>query len=169
MRFLFYDRVDLHEGGEQDGQDRRMVGRKVVALSEEFLPGHFTRRPILPGPVLIEAMAQVAGWLVNLTTQFRASAIMTMVEGAELSGEACPGDRLEIEARLRSLDRRWARASCVTRRDGRPFAALGGITFVLRTIEDPAEVASETDRFRYFSGWSAERVQEALARQGALR
>ena len=64
MRFLYYDRIVRIEPG------RRIVGVKAFALSEEFLRGHFSREPLVPAPILLEAMAQVLGWGIIMPTSF---------------------------------------------------------------------------------------------------
>ena len=53
MRFLYYDSVTQIEKG------RRIVGVKTFSLSEEFLRGHYKKIPLVPGVILIEAMAQL--------------------------------------------------------------------------------------------------------------
>lgn len=144
-----YDRVLVAEAGA------RMVARKVVALSEEFLPGHFARQAIMPGPLLIEAMAQVAGWLVNLSGEFRVSAIMSIVHGVTLRRPVRPGDHIEIEARLLQMDKQCAWATCRSTITGEEIASLERIMFALYPIETEAEIESEIQRFRYFSGSGA--------------
>jgi 3-hydroxyacyl-[acyl-carrier-protein] dehydratase len=146
MRFLFYDRVIEAVPGSH------MTAIKCVSLSEEFLPSHFSRRAVLPGSILVEAMAQVAGWLVNLTDDFQSSAIMTIVRKANITCSVVPGDRLEIHARLLEIESRVAWATCQTLREGEVVGSIDRILFSLFPIETEDEVESERKRFAYFSG-----------------
>ena len=77
MRFLFYDKILEIEKG------KRAVGIKNVALAENFFIGHFEKKAIMPGAVVIEAVAQVAGWLINYSHDFKVSAIMSLMEGVK--------------------------------------------------------------------------------------
>jgi len=71
MRFLFIDRVTSLERG------RRITGIKSFSSSEPFLESHFTRRALVPGVLLIEAMAQLLGWLASYSYDFRCVAVLT--------------------------------------------------------------------------------------------
>ena len=56
--FLLVDRIVELEG------DQRVVGIKNVTINEPFFPGHFPGAPVMPGVLIIEAMAQVAGVMI---------------------------------------------------------------------------------------------------------
>ncbi|MCM6775611.1 hypothetical protein NDR87_14955 [Nocardia sp. CDC159] len=154
MRFLLYDRVlDAVKG-------RSIVAVKHVALTEDHLAEGYAGRPALAGSLLIESMAQVAGWLVHLSTDFRVSAFLCIVDDAELIAELPPGRSVRIEAHLLSLSKRWAQLRCVAAdEEGRTVARVARLNYVLRDIEDPAEIANEENRFRYYSGWPLERIR----------
>ena len=100
MRFLLFDRViELDKG-------KKMVGVKSVGLSEDFFEGHFPKMAVTPGTLMIEAVAQLAGWLVNVSHNFKVLAIMSLVEGVSISREIKPGDQVLLEATLdRSSDK----------------------------------------------------------------
>jgi len=94
MRFLFYDRVTAIEKG------KRIVGVKSLSSSEAFLEKHFTRVALIPGVLLIEAMAQLLGWLVCYSHDFRRVAIMTLLDGVRVPAALRPGVRLDIDGTL---------------------------------------------------------------------
>ncbi len=90
MRFLYYDRIETIE------PNRSITGIKTFALSEEFFRGHFTKEPLVPGVIYIEAMAQLLGWLIIYSNDFRLSAVMTLIEGVSISPSLRPGFKAEI-------------------------------------------------------------------------
>jgi 3-hydroxyacyl-[acyl-carrier-protein] dehydratase len=96
VRFLLVDRVASVEG------DRRIVGFKNVALSEDYLEWHFPEQPIVPGMLVLEAFAQLAGWLEAKASSFERWVLLDRVVSARYYGFAVPGDRIEL--RLERVD-----------------------------------------------------------------
>ena len=98
MRFFLVDRVDELKPGEL------IRGVKNVTLSEDFLLDHFPTQPLFPGTLMIEALAQLGGCLVEAT--FNTSddnvrrAILAQVDKAKFHGAVRPGDQLTIVCRL---------------------------------------------------------------------
>lgn len=91
--FLMIDRViDLVA-------DTSAVGVKNVSINEAFFQGHFPSQPIMPGVLIIEAMAQTAAVLVvhtlNLESEGRMVYFMT-IDGARFRKPVLPGDTLEL-------------------------------------------------------------------------
>jgi 3-hydroxyacyl-[acyl-carrier-protein] dehydratase len=76
---LFYDKVAELEKG------RFIVGSKAFALSEGFHERHFSKVPCVPGVILIEAMAQLLGWLISYSYDFKVFGIMSVLEGVEVA------------------------------------------------------------------------------------
>ncbi len=102
--FLLVDRVLEVEPGKS------IVGIKNVTFNEPFFPGHFPGRPIMPGVLMVEAMAQAAGVLVyKSTTDTDNNLVYFMsIEKAKFRKPVVPGDqlRLEIQA-LQSRGQVW--------------------------------------------------------------
>ena len=93
--FLLVDRIiDLHPG-------EKAVGIKNVTMNEEFFRGHFPGNPIMPGVLIVEAMAQVAGVL-----SFRSGATpgqsvyFLSIERAKFRKPVIPGDQLRLEINI---------------------------------------------------------------------
>lgn len=82
--------------------DDSAVGIKNVTINEPFFPGHFPGRPVMPGVLIIEAMAQTAGVLVVETmgnpTPDRVVYFMT-IDDARFRRPVLPGDRLELHVK----------------------------------------------------------------------
>jgi 3-hydroxyacyl-[acyl-carrier-protein] dehydratase len=94
MRYLLIDRITQWKPGE------RITGIKNVAMTEDFLEFHFPRNPIMPGVLLLEAMAQLTGWLEAASSDFRSWFVLTKVIKSRFYGFALPGDRVELEVKL---------------------------------------------------------------------
>jgi 3-hydroxyacyl-[acyl-carrier-protein] dehydratase len=103
--FLFVDRIIEIE------QHKRAVGLKNVTYNEPFFRGHFPERPVMPGVLILEAMAQVAGILAFYSLGGRRGHIplFTGIDKAKFRTPVVPGDqlRLELEVTRRRGDRIW--------------------------------------------------------------
>ena len=92
--FLLVDRIVELEHG------KRCVGIKNVNINEPFFPGHFPGHPVMPGVLIVEAMAQVAGIMAYLAsdeeTRKKVSYFMA-IDSAKFRKPVMPGDQLRIE------------------------------------------------------------------------
>src|SRR3984885_14258246 len=77
----------------------RIVGIKNVTVNEPFFNGHFPEFPVMPGVLIVEAMAQTAGVLVLKSIPDRESKLVLLVsiDGARFRRPVVPGDQLRIE------------------------------------------------------------------------
>lgn len=91
--FLLVDRVKEFE------PHRRIVGIKNVTVNEPFFQGHFPGRPVMPGVLIIEAMAQVGGVLVFKSGGPVGKTVMylTGIDEAKFRRPVVPGDQLRLE------------------------------------------------------------------------
>lgn len=91
--FLLVDRIKELE------PNRRIVGIKNVTVNEPFFPGHFPGRPVMPGVLIIEAMAQAGGVLVFKSGGPTGKPIvyMTGIDEAKFRRPVVPGDQLRFE------------------------------------------------------------------------
>lgn len=93
--FLFVDRVTHLEKG------KRAVGFKNVTMNDDFFRGHFPGRPIMPGVLILEAMAQVGGVMMLASEENRGKlAFFLAIDNAKFRKTVVPGDKLvfEVEA-----------------------------------------------------------------------
>jgi len=91
--FLMIDRVRAFEF------DKRAIGIKNVSVNEPHFDGHFPNRPVMPGVLIIEAMAQTAGVLVVATLGEDAEGKLVYfmtIDSARFRKPVVPGDQLEV-------------------------------------------------------------------------
>jgi len=104
--FLLVDKVvDL------DIEGKRIVCHKNVTINEPFFQGHFPAQPIMPGVLIIEALAQAGGVLTQLTLGRNAQSklfYMVKVENARFSKQVVPGDVLELHVMVKRVIRNMA-------------------------------------------------------------
>ena len=90
--FLLVDRVLAREPGVS------VVAEKLVTAGEPYLQGHFEGRPLVPGVLLLEMLAQAGGFL-EAEPLAGASIFLAGVKDARFKAPALPGDRLQLEVR----------------------------------------------------------------------
>lgn len=113
--FLLVDRILELEMG------KRIVGLKNVTINEPFFVGHFPQLPIMPGVLIVEAMAQVAGILALLSVpeQIGNQALYLMsLDKVRFRRPVVPGDQLILELSLLRAGRKFFRMKGEARVDG---------------------------------------------------
>lgn len=117
---LMIDRVLDCEPG------KRIVALKNVSINEPYFEGHFPHRPIMPGVLILEAMAQAAGILVFRTIGHKPTENFDYyyagIDGARFKRPVVPGDRLEIEVLLQGMKRSIGKFQCIARVEGATVA-----------------------------------------------
>jgi 3-hydroxyacyl-[acyl-carrier-protein] dehydratase len=117
---LMIDRVKECEPG------KRAVALKNVSANEPYFPGHFPHRPIMPGVLILEAMAQTAGVVVFSGQQAQAQAetlyYYVGIDNARFKKPVVPGDQLELEVELVRMLHGIGRFACVARVAGKVVA-----------------------------------------------
>ena len=102
MRYLMIDRIREIE------LNKRIVALKNVAMSEDIFADHFVGFPVMPGAMVIEAMAQAATALLEISREFKIKAILAIVERAKFRTMVHPGDQLSITVELKSQSEKSA-------------------------------------------------------------
>ena len=101
MRWLLVDGIDSLSVGD------RAAGHKTWSADEEFFEDHFPRFPVVPGVLVMEALAQLAGKLIGYTVRQQRGdwpfPILSMMNNVKFRRFVKPGDRVELEVRLTSL------------------------------------------------------------------
>ena len=117
--FLMVDRI------VEVVKDTSAIGIKNVTVNENFFQGHFPERPVMPGVLIIESMAQTAGVLVveSLGPEARGRLVYFMtIDGAKFRRPVVPGDQLRVHVtRERKRGNVW-KFQCVAKVDGQVAA-----------------------------------------------
>lgn len=108
-----------------DYEKRTIVATKNVSINEPFFQGHFPNQPIMPGVLIIEAMAQAGGVLTQLTLGRDSQSklfYMVKVDKARFTKQVVPGDVLEMHVEIKRVIRNMAVYDCVAKVDGEVVA-----------------------------------------------
>ena len=123
--FLMIDEVLELEPGE------RVVARKLVRADEWYLRGHFPGRPVMPGVLIVEAMAQTGAVAVLSEEENRGRiALFAGIDDTRFKRIVEPGDELELECRLEQVRGPIGKGRARATVDGQ-LAARGTLTFAV--------------------------------------
>jgi 3-hydroxyacyl-[acyl-carrier-protein] dehydratase len=123
--FLLVDRVLEVEDG------KRAVGIKAVSGGDPFFQGHFPGYPVMPGVLIVEALAQVGGVAILGSERFRGhQPLLTGVDGFRFRRQVVPGDILKMDVTLGSLRSNFGRGHGIASVDG-DLVTEGDILFAI--------------------------------------
>jgi 3-hydroxyacyl-[acyl-carrier-protein] dehydratase len=134
VRFFLIDRITTWE------VPTAAEAIKNVALSEDFFDDHFPRRPIMPGVLMLEGMAQLSGLLLeaSLREQFQQSgkALLTVLERTKFRQFVRPGDTLVYRAEVMSVNPDGGKVSARASLAGQVVVTTG-MVFAFKYVDDP--------------------------------
>jgi beta-hydroxyacyl-ACP dehydratase FabZ len=126
---LLVDKVDIMEEGQ------RAIGTKGVTINEEFFQGHFPGHPIMPGVLVIEALAQTACVMLMSKGGFENKiAYFLGIEGAKFRNPVTPGSLLKLDVEVIKLGGRAGKFKGTATVDGK-VATQAQMSFVLADKE----------------------------------
>ena len=124
--FLLVDRIIEHEEG------KRAVGIKNVTANEEFFNGHFPDYPVMPGVLIVEALAQVGGVAALSLEQNKGKlALFAGIDNCRFKRQVVPGDQLRLEVELVKMRGPIGKGKAVATVDGQ-IACEAELTFALK-------------------------------------
>ena len=130
---------------------------KCVSLADDVFADHFPGHPVMPGALLIEAMAQLGGVLVEATMRARGRdhmhAVLTMVDRAKFREMVRPGDRIELETLGLTAREEGGQVRGLARVDGK-LVAEAELTFALFEITNPKLIQRRREALQIWLGGS---------------
>ncbi|MGC8489902.1 MAG: 3-hydroxyacyl-ACP dehydratase FabZ [Clostridia bacterium] len=129
--FLLVDRVLERTPGQS------VHAIKNVTVNEPFFEGHFPGHPIMPGVLILEAMAQAAGLALD-DREGAPLGVLTGVDKARMRRMVTPGDQLHLYATLTRQRGRLVRAETRAEVEGRPAAEAEILFMLMEDRRDPA-------------------------------
>ena len=127
--FLFVDRVI-----ELDLETNDIVAIKCVSMNEEFFQGHFPQAPIMPGVLILEALAQTGGILIHKKGFQEKTAVLLSVTKAKFRRPALPGDVITMHVHGQHLGPKGGKVQAKARVSGK-LAVEAEIKFALTSFE----------------------------------
>lgn len=117
MRWRMIDRIDEIVPGE------RASAVKGVTLAEDYFEDHFPKFPVVPGVLVVEALAQVSGKLIELTVfeerKLWPFPVLSMVRNAKFRRFIKPGEQIKLEASIAEIREESAVTKCKASVDGK--------------------------------------------------
>jgi 3-hydroxyacyl-[acyl-carrier-protein] dehydratase len=134
MRFFLIDKITRWEPG------RMAEGTKSVALSEDFFDDHFPRRPVMPGVLMLEGLAQLSGLLLEASLEEksarRAKAVLTVLERTKFRSLVKPGDTLIYRTEVLAVNETGGKVKATALR-GEKLVTSTEMVFAFKYIDDP--------------------------------
>lgn len=140
MRYVLLDRITTFEPPDL------ARGVKCVSLADDVFADHFPGLPVMPGALMVEAMAQLAGTLLEGAARkndhANLYAVLTEIERAKFRRPVTPGDRLEMEAKTLHVSELGGQLAVTAAVDGER-AASAQLKFALTQL--PPHLAQHRD------------------------
>lgn len=153
VRYILLDRITHLQPPEL------ARGVKCVSLSDDIFADHFPGSPIMPGALILEGLAQLAGVLLEATMRERGRndlhAILTMADRAKFRHVVRPGDKLDYEAHCERASEDGGQAQTTARLDGK-LVAEAQLSFAVVQVTNPAVLAR---RREYLEVWLSGSVE----------
>jgi 3-hydroxymyristoyl/3-hydroxydecanoyl-(acyl carrier protein) dehydratase len=166
MRFVLLDRITALD------PPRSARGVKCVSLSDDVFEHHFPGHPIFPGVLLVEAMAQVAGVLLEMAMRERGQlnyhALLVRVVQARFRHMVRPGDRIEMEVTADRISEDGAQVRGVARVQERVVGETE-LWFAFARVTSPSLIARREELLQVWLHGSVEPLQQGKRDEAAGR
>lgn len=153
MRFFMIDRIRVWEIGV------KAEAVKNITLSEDFFDDHFPRRPVMPGVLIIEGMAQLAGLLLEASVKQQhnenVKCLLTILERTKFREIVRPGDTLIYQTDIVFINKNGGKVTATAICDGRTIVTTG-MVFAFKYVDDPM---LELKRAELIRTWMPEQMK----------
>ena len=130
MRFHLFDKMIQFDPGKSG------VAVKNITVAEEFFIKHYDHNPLMPEPLIIEALAQTGGWTVAVSTKFQYVAILVRIDKARFVKPVRPGDQLILKTTILSINENGSLIEGTAEVDGEPVAHVERIMYGNSPVPD---------------------------------
>lgn len=134
MRLEYFQLIDRI--AEIDLAECTISTEATVPTTSTIFEGHFPGFPLMPGVLLIEAMAQTSGWLIVAANRFERMAFLAAAKDAKFRMFVTPGQKLAVDAKLVHEGSGYAITEAVIKLDGK---AICDATLTMRVLDFPNE------------------------------
>ncbi|TAK49842.1 MAG: beta-hydroxyacyl-ACP dehydratase [Xanthobacteraceae bacterium] len=138
MKLEYFQMIDRIAALDLDA--RTIAAEARIPEQSPVFEGHFPGYPLMPGVLLVEAMAQAAGWLTVALLRFEAMAFLAAIKAVKLRQFVTPGHDLAITARIEHVGSGFAVADAAIAVGGQPTCEA---TLTLRTLPFPTPALRE--------------------------
>jgi 3-hydroxyacyl-[acyl-carrier-protein] dehydratase len=146
VRFLFFDRIVEMELG------KHALATKAVPVSDEYFPGHYERRAVMPPTLVLECIAQLGGWLNIAGCNMAIETVLALVEGVRFYRQVRAGDSLTIEVWMLYSHKDGATLRGEVRVGDELAASVERMVFGHQVSSDESYRKVVEEHFRYLSG-----------------
>lgn len=143
MRFIFFDHVLELEPG------KRILATKAVSFDGEYFTGHYLGRPVMPATLLVEAIAQAAGWLNFITHGEAIRMVVALVEEVTFKRSIGPGELLTLEASVLFLHPGGTTMKGEARVGKEVVATVERMVFANQSVDPSQFTKRERSHFQY--------------------
>lgn len=149
MRYFLIDKITAIDPGKS------VSGIKCITFSDQILHDHFPDYPVMPGALITEGMAQLAGFLLETTVNREEGgeirrALLAQIEKMKFYKTSGPGDRLEMTASIDSMIEDAIQVSVQASADGET-RVKGRLTFAMMKIDSPRVTQQRVELYRVWT------------------
>jgi 3-hydroxyacyl-[acyl-carrier-protein] dehydratase len=159
MRYVLLDRITEIVPSAAEGALGNARGIKCVSLSDDIFVDHFPGHPVMPGALIVEAMAQLGGVLIEATMRERGRhdlhALLVGIEKAKFRHIVRPGDRMELEATALAVSEDGGQVKGFARVEGQ-LVSDAVLTFAFAQVTHPKLLARRKEVLNVWLKGSAE-------------
>lgn len=148
MRCLLIDKIIAFEKGQ------RITGIKNVTMSENFLQDHFPGFPVMPGVLQLEAVLQLASWLVFATTDFMHKVRLESLKSIKFKEFIVPGDQMHIDLESTARDASTMTANARIAVQGKLKTDIKQMTFSFVPVDEREDPLKAKAHYDFITGGS---------------
>ena len=145
MRFILFDKIVSLKRWVS------CVGIKNVTIGEGYFLDHYSKAPIMPEALMIECVAQIGGWAITISSDYKYSTILAKIGKARFFTSVCPGDQLSILVEIVSSNDYGSIVKGTISVDGSVVAEIDNLSYAHHEVSESGKMES-LDTYIFNSG-----------------